>query len=414
MLRVLSRLAVAAAVLTAALPIAANAQERLVIAGRDAAFGTALAKMVEAYQPLHPGLKIERLELPGGALYERIALNARERTKAIDVVMLDDIWAPELMANGWLADIDKLGGVPGTFVRSADAVSRNPIGTGPHFAVPFVGNVAMFAYRADLFTKLGLQPPKSWTEVLADAGKIQASESGVAGVAFRGIRGNPIVTGFLPILGAYGGEVVDGKGHAALNSPAALAALKQFLALKAHAPKGIETWNATEVREAMEQGRIAIAIEYWPGWAGTLDDASRSKVVGQVNLVSAPGETKGPAPMLGAWLLGIAADSPNAKQALDFIRFVVSPENQKRIALETGNPPTLVALYKDADLIQKFRWYPAQFEALQSAHPRPRITQWNRVEAILGEQLQMALVGQAEPKQALAEANRQIERVLAR
>jgi hypothetical protein len=59
----------------------AVAQERLVIAGRDAAFGTALGAMVEAYQARNPGLRIERLELPGGALYERMALNARERTR---------------------------------------------------------------------------------------------------------------------------------------------------------------------------------------------------------------------------------------------------------------------------------------------------------------------------------------------
>ena len=62
----------------------------------------------------------------------------------------------------------------------------------------------------------------------------------------------------------------------------------------------------------------------------------------------------------------------------------------------------------------KFRWYPAQLEALEAAQPRPRITQWNRVEAILGEQLQIALVGQASPRDALAEANRQIARALAR
>jgi multiple sugar transport system substrate-binding protein len=157
-----------------------------------------------------------------------------------------------------------------------------------------------------------------------------------------------------------------------------------------------------------------MALEFWPGWAGTLDDAARSRVVGQVNLVSPPGETRGPAPMLGAWLLGVAADSPNAARAADFVRFVVSAENQKRIAIETGNPPTLAALYNDADLVQRFRWYPAQLAALQVAQPRPRIAQWNRVEAILGEQLQIALVGQATPAEALREANRQIQRALAR
>lgn len=402
----------AAAALATALPAAA--QERLVIAGRDAAFGTALARIVADYQAANPGVRIERLELPGGALYERIALNARERTRALDVVMLDDIWAPEFMANGWLADIDAMGGVPGEFIRSGDAVARRPLGQGPRFAVPFVGNVAMFAYRTDLFEKHGLPRPTTWSGVLAAARTLGEKEPGVTPLAFRGMRGNPIVTGFLPILGAFGGEVVDGQGRAALDNEAALAALTHFLSLRQHTPRGIETWNATEVREAMEQGRIAMAIEYWPGWAGTLDDAARSRVVGQVALIPAPGEVRGPAPMLGAWMLGIAADSPNAARALDFIRFATAAAQQKRMALETGNPPALGPLFSDPDLVRAYRWYPAQAEALAVAVPRPRIAQWNRVEAILGEQLQLALIGQVQPREALAEANRQIARALAR
>jgi multiple sugar transport system substrate-binding protein len=390
----------------------AAAQDRLVIAGRDAAFGTALGAMVEAYQARNPGLRIERLELPGGALYERMALNARERTRALDVLMLDDIWAPEFMANGWLADLDRLGGVPGGFVRSADAVSRGP--AGQRFAAPMVGNVAMFAYRTDLLARHGITAPTSWTEVAVAARTLQQREPEVTPIAFRGMRGNPIVTGFLPVLGAFGGAVVDAQGRAALDTPQALAALEYFLSLRPMLPRGVETWNANEVRQAMEQGRLAIAVEYWPGWAGTLDEAGRSRVAGQVALVSPPGETRGPAPMLGAWLLGVAADSPNAARAADFIRFVVSAENQKRIAIETGNPPTLAALYNDPDLVARFRWFPAQLAALEAAQPRPRITQWNRVEAILGEQLQIALIGQASPREALMEANRQVQRALAR
>ncbi len=411
-----SFLAFSAAALAAALApsLPAAAQERLVIAGRDASFGEALAKIVEAYQAANPGVRIERLELPGGPLYERIALNARERTRALDVVMLDDIWAPEFMANRWLADLDAMGGVAGEFIRSGDSVARRPIGQGPRFAVPFVGNVAMFAYRTDLFEKHGLPRPATWSAVLAAARTLAEREPGVSPVAFRGMRGNPIVTGFLPILGAFGGEVVDAEGRAALDNEAALAALQFFLSLRPFTPRGIETWNATDVRDAMEQGRIAMAIEYWPGWAGTLDDTARSRVAGKVALIPAPGEVRGPAPMLGAWMLGIAADSPNAARALDFIRFATSAAQQKRMALETGNPPALGPLFADAELVRAYRWYPAQAEALAVAMPRPRIAQWNRVEAILGEQLQLALIGQVQPREALAEANRQIARALAR
>jgi len=390
----------------------AAAQDRLVIAGRDATFGTALASMVTAYQALNPTVRIERLELPGGQLYERIALNARERARALDVLMLDDIWAPEFMANGWLANLDQLGGVQGPFVRSADAVSRGP--AGQMLAAPMVGNVAMFAFNAEILARHNIAPPTTWTQVAAAGRTLQQAEPGSTPIAFRGVRGNPIVTGFIPVLGAFGGEIVNAQGRAALDSPQALAALQYFVSLRPYLPRGVETWNANEVRQAIEQGRIAIALEFWPGWAGTLDDASRSRVVGRVNLVSPPGETRGPAPMLGAWMLGVAADSPNAARAADFIRFVLSAENQKRMAIETGNPPTLTALYSDPDLVQRFRWFPAQLAALEAAQPRPRITQWNRVESILGEQLQIALIGQASPQEALAEANRQIARAMAR
>lgn len=389
----------------------AAAQDRLVIAGRDAGFAPALAKMVELYQAKNPGVKIERLELPGGPLYERLAIGAREKTGATDVAMLDDIWAPEFMQRGWLADLDSLGGLPGDFVKSAMNVSRH---NGKLYAAPFVGNIAMFAYRKDLLAKHGFERPKTWSEAVKAAQVIQEKEQGVSGLVFRGIKGNPIVTSFLPVLWANGGQVVDDSGKALLDSPEALKALTQFLSFKALAPKGVETYNATELRDAMQQGRAAIAVEMWSSWAGTLDDAKVSKVAKDVEVVASPGEVKGPAPMLGAWLLAIPADSPNKQRAADFIRFVTSPENQKLIALETGNPPTLAALFNDKDLVAKYRWYPAQLEALNVAQARPRITQWARVETILGDYLQLALIGQMEPKQALGEANAQITRALAR
>jgi multiple sugar transport system substrate-binding protein len=407
----ITRRALCAIALSTGLIAPAAAQDRLVIAGRDAGFAPALAKMVELYQAKNPGVKIERLELPGGPLYERLAIGAREKTAATDVAMLDDIWAPEFMARGWLADLDGLGGLPGDFVKSAMDVSRRD---GKLYAAPFVGNIAMFAYRKDLLAKHGFERPKTWSEVVKAAQVIQSKEEGVSGLVFRGIKGNPIVTSFLPVLWAHGGQVVDDNGKAVLDTPEALKALTQFLSFKALAPKGVETYNATELRDAIHQGRAAIAVEMWSSWAGSLDDAKVSKVGGQVEVVASPGEVKGPAPMLGAWLLGIPADSPNKQRAADFIRFVTSAENQKLIALETGNPPTRASLFTDKDLVAKYRWYPAQLEALNVAQARPRIAQWARVETILGDYLQLALIGQMQPQQALTEANAQIARALTR
>jgi hypothetical protein len=155
-------------------------------------------------------------------------VSLRGGADAYDVIVADDTWMPEFTANGWLKPVTAdLSGV----IPSLAALSKGK--DGQVVALPFAGNVEMFAYRTDLFQAAGLAAPKSWSDVVKAAEVLKAKDPNVAGVVFRGTKGNPIVTGFLPIFWAHGGEVIDGSGKAALASPAGLKALQQFLALKA-------------------------------------------------------------------------------------------------------------------------------------------------------------------------------------
>ena len=74
--------------------------ETLVIAGRDGGYADALAIAVDAYKAENPDLEVERLELTGGGLLEKVTIAMRERSGAYDVIMLDDPWAVEFMSNG--------------------------------------------------------------------------------------------------------------------------------------------------------------------------------------------------------------------------------------------------------------------------------------------------------------------------
>jgi len=399
-------------VLTGALLFAANASlaEKLVIAGRDGGYGDALELAVEAFTAERPDVEVERLELTGGGLLEKVTLAMREASPAYDVIMMDDPWAPEFMSKGWLAD---LGEIDEDFVKPARDVSRYPYAEGDYYAVPFVGNVELFAYNAAMFETLGLAKPESWTDVLAAARTVSETGGDAAGVVFRGQKANPIVTGFLPILWAYGGRIVDAEGNATLDSEAANEALHLYLDLAKYAPEGVVNYNATEVRDAMMQGKTAMSIEVWPAWVPALDDPETSKVVGQMEMMATPGEVQGPAPMLGSWLVAIPAASERQEIARAFIDFLASPEMQKRLALEVGTPPTRQSVYADDEVVSAYRWYPAQVAALMEAQPRPRIAQWSKVETILGDYLQLALIGEMEPAEALAEANERIARALA-
>ena len=265
-----------------------------------------------------------------------------------------------------------------------------------------------------MFDKHGLSRPASWTDVVAAARTISEAEDGVSGVVFRGKKANPIVTGFLPILWAHGARIVDADGKAGLDSPAAVDALDIYLELAKFAPRGVETYNSSEVRDAIQSGATAMAIEVWPSWVPSMDDPNASKVVGQIEIMAAPGQVEGPKPMLGSWLVAVPAASERQDTARDFIDFLTSPDMQKRLALEVGTPPTRASVYADPEVISAYRWYPAQVAALQEAQPRPRTSAWSKIEAILGDYLQLALIGEMSPGDALAEANERVARALER
>jgi multiple sugar transport system substrate-binding protein len=389
--------------------------EKLVIAGRDGVYGKSLERAVQEFQKENPGVQVELLKLPYGSLYEKLVISFREGSGAYDLVMLDDTWATEYMANGWLLDLEGAGLKPDTdFIGNALAVGRYPYKNGKLYALPIVGNVELFAYRKDLFEKHGLSEPQTWLDVVEAAVKIQASEEGVKGVVFRGTKGNPIVTGFLPILWGFGASVVGPDGKARLNTRNAEAALELFLKLKAYAPQGVEMYNSSEVRDAIQQGDVAIAIEVWPSWVPAMDDPGVSKVVKKVEVKAAPGLIASSSPMLGAWLMGVSAQSKSSDLALKFLKFLTSATMQKTLAMDIGLPPTRRSVYIDKDVVAKYRWYPSQLQALEAAKPRPRITQWSQVESILGDYLQLALTGSLKPAKALEEANQKITGVLSK
>jgi len=393
----------------------AQEQVNLVFLGRDGTYEEAMKVAIAAYQKAHPNVHIEYLGLPWSGLREKITVELVEGRGDFDLIILDDPWTSEFLPAGFLENLDPWFHRTGKklsddFIEPLLALGRWPYPDGAQYALPIVGNVQLFAYRRDLFKANGLEhPPATWSDVVAAAEKF--SDGQTFGVVFRGARGNDIVVSFLPILWAFGGDVIV-DGRSGVNSPEFLAALKLFLKLKEYAPGDVDTYQASRVREMLMSGRAAMAVEVWPAWVPELDDPAVSQVVGKFELVKHPGEASSSAPMLGPWLLGINAKSKHKDVAFDFLTFVTSPEIQKMAAIEVGNPPTLASLYTDPLLVSMYRWYPDQLEALQNGVARPRTPLWSRIEDTLAGYLHEALVGIRSPEEAMEAAHQAISRIL--
>ena len=399
---------------------ATEAEDRtvtLTIAGRDGSYGEAMELATTIYREQNPNVAFEVLQLSGSALFEQTVIDLRSGAASYDVILIDDPNAPQYMAAGWLADLDAMFAQRGIgpdpdFIAPALAVGRYPAGGGTLYALPHVGNVALFAYRTDLFARHNLAAPDRWEQVLSAAQVLARDEPEVSPVLFRGSKGNPIVTGFLPILWAFGANVLDAQGNAVLDSPASVAAVDFFLRLSGYAPAGVANYQSAQVRDALYNGSGAIAIEVWPGWIANLNDPAQSAVVDQIAIRAHPGQVRGSSPMIGIWLAAIPESAPNKAAAFDFITFLTSADLQRRIALEVGVPPTRVSVHQDPELQQRYFWYPAQLDGLQNGVARSRTDHWPEIESTLGDHLQRALIGELTAAEAIAGADNRIRAIV--
>jgi multiple sugar transport system substrate-binding protein len=116
--------------------------------------------------------------------------------------------------------------------------------------------------------------------------------------------------------------------------------------------------------------------------------------------------------MIGIWHLAIPEASTRKDAAFDFLLFVTSERMQKRMALEVGLPPTKASLYVDPEVVAKYRWYPDQLKALRASKVRPRLPEWIEIDPKMGFYLNLALVGDRTPEEALNELNAEIADIL--
>ncbi|HWQ16477.1 MAG TPA: extracellular solute-binding protein [Sulfolobales archaeon] len=390
----------------------------LSILGRDAEHHDINTAVIDFFTRENPSFKVDYSPLSYAPLYDKMVLALQQGSAAYDLVYMDDPWLPQFGERGWLTDLEALaketgvqldlGDFPGVLID----VGRSPYKSGKIVAIPQMGNVQIFAYRKDVFDKLGLPEPATWSDVLNACEKIKASGLVEYPVAFRGVKGNPVATAFQPILYAFGGKILsDDLRKSALDSKA-VEALEFFLQLKKYAPPGVENFNTPDVRDRLVGGRIAMSTETWPGWVKDADNPALSKVPGLLAYTTTPGERTKPSPLLGVWYWGIPAASQNKAAALKFILYSISARMQKIMAILKGLPPVRISVGEDKELAGLRRWIPVQVKSLNVAVPRPRTPLWPRIEDIFGSYVNQVLAGVIKPSDAVSAMSSEIDKVL--
>ena len=111
----------------------------------------------------------------------------------------------------------------------------------------------------------------------------------------------------------------------------------------------------------------------------------------------------------------VSAYSKNPEVAADLVRYLTSPEAQKKRAVDLSQLPTLPAVYKDPDVLAKNPWFANAVDILNNAIARPSTVtgaDYNQVSTAFFQAVNKVLTGGQPAQQAVSDVERVAKRIV--
>ena len=318
--------------------------------------------IIEKWNAEHPDEQVTLQELAGEADAQRDKLvqTLQSGSDEIDVMALDVVWTAQFAANGWLTplegdmEVDTAGLLQPT-VESATYKDKL-------YALPQNTN-GQLLYRN---TELVPEAPQNWDELKAACEKVE--DQGCLNTQLKQYEGLTVNTaGF---MSGWGGGITDADGNVTVTEEASKEGLQALVDAYKDKVISSDSTGATEEETnlAFTQGQTAMAINWPYMYTNAAEDDSAVKDKFDVSpLVGKDGVGVS---TLGGYNNGINVNSTKKATALDFMKFIISEENQKSFA-ENSFPPVLASIYDDPALQEEFPYLPALKTSLENAKPRP-------------------------------------------
>ena len=174
---------------------------------------------------------------------------------------------------------------------------------GKVMAIAFMGNGQHLFYRKDILEKAGLQPPKTYDEVLAAAKVIKDKGLMEYPLAASVKPGWDLAAEFVNDCLGTGGEFFEpGSAKLAINNENGMKVLELMRAQIAYMDPDYLTFDAGEIQKEYEAGKVAIMNE-WGSIAGAVldDQGAADGVVANTVLAAAPTIAGGTIPAAALW-----------------------------------------------------------------------------------------------------------------
>lgn len=372
-----------------------------------------LQGVITGWNKDNPSQKVTLLLLPEASNDQlaQLVANLQAKSDEYDVIDMDVIWTAEFASNGWIIPLPQ-GQFPlGDFLKPAVDTAMYQ---GRLYAVPDYSNADVLYYRKDILAKAGAQPPKTWAQ-LQQLAKTVAPRYGLEGYAGTFAPYEGLTVNFAGAVQSAGGTILSPAGtKVTVDSPGALKGL-DFLVdgfRQGWIPKVNLTYEEESSQNAFESGKF-LFLDNWPDVSAALSvKSAQNKVYGKVGMVPLPGLNGTGSSSLGGANLAISAYSQHQRTALNFIKYMTDLPNEKQMFMQGSFPPVWTSLYTDKSMVASYPYLPTLEQAINSAQPRPAITNYDQASLAISSAVYQALTDEKKPQQALAEMAGQLTQII--
>jgi sorbitol/mannitol transport system substrate-binding protein len=288
------------------------------------------------------GITVNYTVLPENELRDKVTQDVATQAGQYDVATVGMYEVPIWAKNGWLHELGGYAKADAAF-DYGDLLKPVVAGLsgedGNLYGVPFYGESSFLMYRKDLVEAKGLVMPErpTWQQVADIAAKLDDAEPGMKGICLRGLPGwGEVMAPVTTVVNTFGGTWFEKDWTPKVNSPEFTAAVNFYVDLvKAHGEPGAAQAGFTECLNAMSQGKVAMWYDATSA-AGSLEDASSSKVAGQVGYAYAPVVKTKFSGWLWAWAWAMPKTTKKADAAAKFILWSSSKDYEKLVGEQLG------------------------------------------------------------------------------
>lgn len=294
--------------------------------------------------------------------FQDLSQHFQQKLDDYDVVSVDVVWTAEFAAKQFLQPLT------GDYALDQSKILPSVLETGKYanvqYAAPTSTDSQLLYYRKDL---LGDRPvPKTWEEMFALCPV--AKEAGVDCYAGQFAKYEGLTVNFNEAVTSAGGTVVDDKGKPTLDTPEAEAGLQALVDnfKNGNIPKGAVAFQEQQGLNAFEQGKLMF-LNNWPYMVADIANSDQAKDIRDDYAIAGyPGKSA-----VGGHNLAISAFSDHKQTALDFIKFIQSPEVQQLNIEKSSLAPVLASSYADATLTEQYPYLTTLKASLDNAASRP-------------------------------------------